>query len=478
MSTSPSPVPVAVLDRQGVLRLQHGHPWIHGEHLASVTAGDGGVLRLEGPAGVARGAAVYGAASRLPLRVISRDPAFDVRDPDWWRRRLAAALARRGWDLRRKSWPCNRSRDRPDLEIEIRRSRTPALVVDGPPAPAPPLPDDEACRLVHAEADGLPGLVLDAYMDIAVLQAGCRWADRVAPELARELVERHGFAGVLARNDGAFRRPEGLEESVVLLAGDVPAELTLILGGALRTIDPWHGQKTGAYLDQRDNQAWAAAVLPRGRCLDAFANEGGFALALARRNLPATALSRCSRVILRRNSPDEVLPGPVEGAEGYPYDDEPRRPATPVLALDSSAPALARLAANAARNGVAEFIETRRANVFDALRELPAGSFDGVVLDPPALAKRKGDLDQALRAYRDLNLRALRLLRPGGRLITCSCSHHLSRDEFRRVLGQAAAAAGRDAILLAERGASDCHPRLLTFPESDYLKVLLVEARD
>lgn len=383
---------VVVLDRDGVVRLRRGHPWIFDGHLGQVDAADGAVVAMEGPAGVARGAAVYSQGSRLPLRVISLDPAFNSDGPGWWQQRLDAALARRASFLE---------------------------------------PGDDACRLVHAEADGLPGLVVDRYGSVAVLQAGCRWADQVAPQVAARLVGTHGLSGVLARHDGAFRKPEGLPEGVTVLAGHVPERVVVSLAGLQREVDPWGGQKTGTYLDQRENQVWAASALPHGRRLDAFCHEGGFALQLAR-----------------------------AGGE--------------VLALDGSATALERLASNALRNGLSN-VEGRKVNVFDELRALPDGSFDGVVLDPPALAKRKSDVTRATRAYRDLNLRALRLLRPGGRLLTCSCSHHLGKEAFRQVLTQAAASAGRPVLMLDERGAARCHPRLLTFPESDYLKVVLLE---
>jgi 23S rRNA (cytosine1962-C5)-methyltransferase len=384
--------PRVVLARKGVGHLNHGHPWIRAPHLQDIEAEDGDVVTLEAPAGTVRGVAVYGASSRLPVRVVSRDPAFDGAGDGWWRARLDAAIARR------------------------------AQVVD------------EACRWVHAEADGLPGLVVDRYGPVAVVQAGCRWADEVVPAVAEHLVSAHGLAGVLARHDGGFRKPEGLDQGVTVLAGEVPERVDVTLAGLVRSVDVWHGQKTGAFLDQRENHAWAAEVLPVGRALDAFAHEGGFALSLAR------AGSR-------------------------------------VLAVDGSESALARLTANAERNDLGEAIETRRANVFDVLRQLEPGSLDAAVVDPPALAKRRADVDRAVRAYRDLNLRAMRLLRPGGRLVTCSCSHHLPPEVFRRVLGQAAASAGRDVVLLEERGAAPCHPRLITFPESGYLKLALVEVR-
>jgi len=405
-------LPIVLLNKAGVLKLRDGHPWIYSDELAAPPAGEparndtarngpapaAGLVALEGPAGRRRGYAVHNPRSRIALRAVSRDPAADVTE-DFWRPRLDVAIAARAESL---------------------------------------APGESACRWVHAESDGLPGLIVDRYVDVAVLQAGCQWADELAPAIARHLVERHGVQGVLARHDGSFRRPEGLAEGVALLAGEVPHavrwESAAEGGPIVRTVDPWTGQKTGAYLDQRENQRAAARLLPAGRCLDAFCHEGGFALHLARAGRS-------------------------------------------VLALDSSEPALAALARNAADNGLADRIEARRVNVFDELRAAVAGgaSFDGIVLDPPAHAKRKGERDDALRGYKELNVRALRLLRPGGRLLSCSCSFHVGPEEFLDTLRAAAADAGRDVRLVERRGAARCHPERLAFPESSYLKVFVLE---
>jgi len=390
----PSAEPLVLLSRAGVRRLGEGHPWLFPDLIAQGSLVDGALVRLEGPAGRLRGMAVHSVGSRIPLRVVSRQVEGEFA-ADWWVQRVDQAIARREQDL---------------------------------------APGEQACRWVHSEADGLPGLVVDRYGDVAVLQAGCRWADGIAPALARHLVARHGLRGVLARHDGPFRRLEGLREEVKLLAGDVPESVPWLHGGLQRHIDPWHGQKTGGYLDQRENQLWAPGVLPRGRVLDAFCHDGGFGLHLA----AAGSL---------------------------------------VEALDSSQPALERVAAHAAANGLSARLVPRQVNVFENLRaRVAAGDqFDAIVLDPPALSKRREDLRAALRAYKELNLRALRLLRHGGRLLTCSCSFHVGREDFLDVLRAAAADAQVPAVLRELRGAAACHPRLLTFPESDYLKVLLVE---
>jgi 23S rRNA (cytosine1962-C5)-methyltransferase len=223
------------------------------------------------------------------------------------------------------------------------------------------------------------------------------------------------------------------------LAGSVPHEVRWVSGGIARVADPWTGQKTGAYLDQRENQVFAAKALPVGRALDAFCNDGGFALQLAK------AGSR-------------------------------------VLCLDGSETALAGLRRNAELNGVSAGgdevqLHLEKANVFDRLHELAdkGEKFDAIVLDPPALAKRKAQLAEALRGYRELNLRAFKLLREGGRLLTCSCSFALSEQHFLEMLAEASSDAGVDARVIERRGAAACHPRRLAFPESAYLKVALVE---
>lgn len=428
-------LPVVVLTRAGLRRLQSGHPWIFTDQVdrgASADAFDtagGALVRLEAPAGVPRGAGVLNPDSRIPVRVVSLDPAFDEHgapvhgdggdeatrasgagaggagapgDGTWWARRLDAAVAARAERL---------------------------------------APGAEACRLVHAEADGLPGLVIDRYADVAVLQAGCAWADAVAPALAERLVQRHALRGVLARHDGAFRRHEKLPEGIAVLAGDVPDTVVWHnpagpQGAVPFAVDLRAGQKTGGYLDQRDNQLFAARELPAGRALDVFSNDGGFALQLA-----------------------------AGGRQ--------------VTAVDSSAPALARLAENAAAAGLSDAVTTVQANAFEDLRaRVTAGEqWDALVLDPPALTKSRRDVGSAKRGYKELNLRALRLLRPGGRLFTCSCSFHLGLPDFLDVLREAAADARRDVAVLTLRGAAPDHPNRLTFPESDYLKAVLLEVR-
>ncbi len=397
-------LPVVVLSRSGLRRLQIGHPWIFPDHIVSGLEGEAGLVRLEAPAGNARGAAVLNPDSRIPLRVVSRRADFGDDGSEretWWEQRLDRAI----------------------------RARAFRLAVGA-----------EACRWVHAEADGLPGLVIDRFGGVAVIQAGCRWADDIAPRVAEVLVQDHGVHGVLARHDGTFRRHEKLKEGVEVLAGDVPATVLWRNPGGeglLIETDLYKGHKTGGYLDQRENHRFAAEQLaPGGRVLDAFCYEGGFALHLA-----------------------------AGGCD--------------VTAWDSSGPALERARAAAERNGLADRIAFDECNVFDRLRAADQADerFDGIVLDPPALTKTKRDVSSARRGYKELNLRALKRLDEGGRLLTCSCSFHLDTPGFLEVLREAANDARRNVAVLEVRGAGVDHPRRLAFPESDYLKVVLLEVR-
>ena len=248
--------------------------------------------------------------------------------------------------------------------------------------------DATAYRLVHGEADLLPSLIVDRYDDVLVLQALSRGMDRLVPTLVPMLVELTGARGILARNDPKVRLLEGLEQKVEVLHGEVPATVAVREGPVSYDVDPWHGQKTGLFLDQRENRV-AAAQYARGRVLDCFSYNGGFALRLA-----------------------------------SVADD--------VEALDSSADAVQRIAQNAAKNGLSN-VRAREANVFDELRRLERENarFDTIVLDPPAFAKNKASVPKALAGYKEINLRALHLLRPGGYLVTCSCSVQRGRGDVR-----------------------------------------------
>jgi 23S rRNA (cytosine1962-C5)-methyltransferase len=285
--------------------------------------------------------------------------------------------------------------------------------------------------VVHGEADRLPGLVVDRYGDCLVLQALSQTVDRLMPELARMLEEIVRPAGILARNDPRVRLLEGLEQRVEVLRGTVPPTIAVREGAVEYAVDPFHGQKTGLFLDQRENRV-AAARYARGRALDAFSYNGGFALTVA---------PHCSEV----------------------------------LAIDISEDAVARINANAARNGATN-LQARAMNVFDELRELErlGEPFDTIVLDPPAFAKNKAAVPRALAGYKEINLRALKLLRAGGFLITCSCSYNVSESAFADTIASAAVDAHADVVVVEKRMQARDHPVLMTVPETYYLKCFVL----
>ncbi|MBI4510516.1 MAG: class I SAM-dependent rRNA methyltransferase [Deltaproteobacteria bacterium] len=284
-----------------------------------------------------------------------------------------------------------------------------------------------AYRLAHAEADLLPGLFVDRYGDAAVLQAATIAMDRREKTVAHILAKQHGIRLVVARDDGSMRDHESLPRRKQVLLGGGPTLMHLVEAGATRELDLLEDAKTGGFLDQRENHLCAAA-LARGEVLDAFTYHGGFALAMARR-------------------------------------------AEKVLGLDEDPRAVARAKRNASLSHVGN-AEFQVADAFEALRrfEREGRTFDVVVVDPPALAKRRGEITTALRAYQELNLRALRIVRQDGWVITCSCSGKVTPQLFGEMLVRAAQGAKRDVALVERRGAGRDHPVLVGVPETEYLK--------
>jgi len=377
------------ITRRGEQRLRNGHPWIYKSDVVQVDAAGGDTVAVVDSRGQHVGHALYSSRSEIALRLFTRGP--QVPDLSIWRDRL-----RQAFDFR----------------------ATLAL-------------DATACRLVHGEADLLPGLVVDRYGDYLVLQALSQTTDRMLPEITALLVELAAPAGILARNDPRVRLLEGLEQRVEVLHGTVPDTIEVREGRVYYDVDPYHGQKTGLFLDQRENRM-AAARYARGRCLDAFSYNGGFALTLA---------PSCSEV----------------------------------LAVDISDQAVERIRANAARNGISN-VEARAMNVFDELRELErrGETFDIIVLDPPAFAKNKSAIPKALSGYKEINLRALKLLPPGGFLITCSCSYNVSEAAFAEIVAAAAIDARADVAVVEKRMQGRDHPVLMTVPETYYLKCFIL----
>jgi 23S rRNA (cytosine1962-C5)-methyltransferase len=290
--------------------------------------------------------------------------------------------------------------------------------------------DASAYRVVHGEADLLPSLVVDRYGEYLVVQTLSQGMDRLQALVVSTLDDLLKPRGILARNDPRSRLLEGLEQRVEVLSGEVPETVDVTEGRITYTVDLRRGQKTGLFLDQRESR-FAARAYARGRLLDAFSYHGGFALALA---------DRCAETV----------------------------------AIDISDDAVARLRDNASRNGVA--VDARVGNVFDDLRgfERLGERFDTIVLDPPAFAKNKAAVARATAGYKEINLRALKLLLPGGTLVTCSCSYHISEAAFADIVHAASVDAGVHVTVVEKRMQGRDHPVLLGMPESYYLKCFIL----
>jgi 23S rRNA (cytosine1962-C5)-methyltransferase len=288
-----------------------------------------------------------------------------------------------------------------------------------------------ATRLVHGEADRLPAFIVDRYANCLVIQTLCQGMDRRITQLVDALVELLQPQGILARNDPRVRRLEGLPEQIEVVHGTVPDTVEVEESGIRYAVDLRQGQKTGLFLDQQENHQ-AAARYARGRALDVFSYQGGFGLPMA-------------------------------------------RTADTVLCLDSSAAAVATIQENARRNGLTN-VEVREANAFDELRELEIADerFGTIVLDPPAFARNKAAVERAIAGYKEINLRALKLLEPGGHLVTCSCSYNVDEALFTAVVEDAAADARAAVTLVEKRMQSRDHPVLLGVPETHYLKCLVL----
>jgi 23S rRNA (cytosine1962-C5)-methyltransferase len=389
-------IPTVVVNARGRARIASGHPWVYRQDVLSGPATD---ARQGGPTLVAvlderrrtLASATWATLSPVALRVLQR---------------------------RSDTGPL------PELMPLVTERLQAALVWRQRLAL-----DRDALRLVHGEADGLPGLFVDRYADAAVMQTTSVAMDAARPALATLLLRLLGVRVVVVRDDGSARDFEGLPRVREIAAGQGATEVVYRLGENRLQADLLTDSKTGGFLDQADNHAVVAALaLPGARCLDAFTYHGGFALALAR-------------------------------SKG------------PVLASDEDAQAVARAQANAARNHLPN-LEVRQANAFELLRTLEANKqrFDVVVLDPPALAKRQAGDHAALRAYQELILRGLRLTKSGGLAVTCSCSGRVSRAQFDELVSAAAAQSGRSVQILERRGAGRDHPELAGVPETGHLK--------
>ena len=383
--------PEAVVSPKGALRWDGGHPWIFRSDVVRFPQGGAGAVGVRDRSGAWLGWALWSPQSEIALRLLDREASATI-DDAWWTAKLATALARRG---------------------PLQSAAT-------------------AYRLVHGEGDGMPSLVCDRYDQWLVVQLLSAGVECFRETICRALVELTGAAGVLARNDAGVRDKEGLPRTTELLHGDVPREVEVQEHGVRYVAAPWTGQKTGAFLDQRENRA-RIGLLASGRALDCFSYHGSFALHLARR-------------------------------------------ATSVVAIDSSAEALLRAGANAALNGFTN-VSCIEANAFDYLREAErrGETFDTIVVDPPAFAKSRSSLGNALRGYHEINLRAMRLLAPEGIMFTASCSYHVTKPRFLDMLAGAASDSGRRLILRDLTGQPRDHPEVLTIPETGYLKGAIVQ---
>ena len=386
--------PFVKLSERGAIRLQARHPWVYRSDLIEEkNLAPGGLVRVLDARGKFLGTALYSSSSQIAIRMLTHGSVGDL--PGLIAERIRAAIAYR-------------------KENDL-------------------VSNSDAYRIVFSEADFLPGLIVDRYNDVLSLQilTQAMDAEPVREAMMKTLRAELEPAGIVERVEGRIRELEQLPPLASgLLWGD-KSSTEVTMNGVRFHYDGLEGQKTGAFLDQRENYA-AAARYAHGEALDAFCYQGGFALHLAS--------GKCSRV----------------------------------SGVDSSRPALEMAEKNATLNG--RELEWIEANAFDLLRDYAAGKrcYDTIVLDPPAFAKTKRDLEKALGGYKELNLRALKMLRPGGILVTCSCSFHVSASDFLKVVAAAAQDAHKTLRVVEIRGAAKDHPMLLNVPETSYLQCLIL----
>jgi len=378
-----------VITSRGSERLRAGHPWVYRSDVRSALAEAGSIVRLTDERGRYQGRAFYSDKSQIAVRLLTRE---DV--------------------------PV----DRAFLTERIRRAAAYRKII---------VENTETYRLIYGEADLLPSLIVDCYGDYFVVQTLSQSTERIKNLSCEILVELFSPKGILERNDPKVRLLEGLEQRVSVLYGEIPDEIVAKENGIAFVYDLRNGQKTGSFLDQRENH-WAARRYASGEVLDCFSYQGGFSLTIA---------NHCAH---------------VEGVDMAPAALEAAR-------------------RNQKLNSISN-VTFREANTFDLLKEYDevGRRFDMVVLDPPAFAKNRDSIPAAQRGYKEINLRAMKIIKPGGYLITCSCSYHVSEASFLQILAEAANDA-RKVIAVAERRTqSQDHPILLTMPETHYLKCLIL----
>src|SRR5687767_7845937 len=379
------------VNKRGADRVRKGHLWIYRSDVVEVAAAGGSVVKVTDERGNPIGQALFSDASQIALRFLTQ--SSEAIDREWWRRRIREAAARRNITS-----------------------------------------DTNAYRLIYSEGDLLPSLIVDRYNDVLVLQTLSQGTDALKTTFTEILIEEFQPRAIIERNDARVRQLEGLPLISAVVYGEAPEEIEISQHGLRFVVSPGAGQKTGSFLDQRENRlaAHAAAQLTnRGRALDCFTFNGAFALHLA---------SVCEEVI----------------------------------GIDISGDAVAAAKRNAELNDLNN-VEFREANVFDALREFETRGerFDVIVLDPPAFAKNRASLNSAVRGYKEINLRALKLLNTGGVLVTCTCSYHVAEDLFLEIVDQAASDAHRRVQVVEKRMQASDHPVLLGMPETYYLKCVI-----
>jgi len=384
-------MPVVRVNRKAADRVRSGHPWIFASDVTDRgPAQPGAPVRVVDPKNHNLGTGHYSSTSQIAVRLLST--RIEAIDEQFLSKRIAAALEYR--------------------ERVVANS--------------------DAYRLIHAEGDLLPGLIVDRYAGWLVVQLLDQGMDRMSAALVNALNSIIGAQGIIARNDIGIRAKEDLPQETRILFGSIPDRVSIQMNGITLHADLLAGQKTGVFLDQRENYV-AVRRHAHGRALDCFTATGGFALHMA---------SVCESV----------------------------------EAVDSSAATLADAATNAAANNLAN-IDFKKADVLDYLPSLTAArrTVDVVVIDPPAFAKSRSALEGAVRGYKEINLRALKLLHRGGILVSCSCSHHMSEAHLLELIAAAALDCGKQLRVLERRTQSQDHPILLTVPETHYLKCLIFE---
>ena len=382
----------AILRKTRETRVRGGHPWIYASEIDKTegACAPGEVIDVYSCKGTMLGRALYNPRSQITLRMLTTQD--EPVDENFFRGRLTDA-----WEYRKR------------------------------------LCDTQSCRVVYSESDFLPGLVVDKFGDVLAMQTLSLGMDQRKDMLARLLCEITGATGVYERNDVPVRRHEGLEMQTGLLLGEVPDRVEMVENGILYLVDVKNGQKTGFFLDQKQNRAAIAPLCPGARVLDCFCHNGSFALNAAK-----------------------------YGAQS-------------VLGVDISEDALDVARENAKRNGLDVAFEAH--NCFDFLREQTevGEKYDLVILDPPAFTKSRQAVESALRGYKEINLRGLKLTRPGGFLVTCSCSQHVSTEAFQEMVNHAARDAKKRVRLVEYRTQALDHPILPAAPETKYLKCMILQ---